>query len=107
EGAQTLAVLVPQPPDGFPAADDRLRSRLTELGDELRGERGEAVVVRTDGPRVVAAGIGERDRIDLDALPTAAAATGDALARAGGTLTWLLDESLPLSVPDQARAPVE
>src|SRR5207248_4818776 len=81
EGAgDALAVLVPEPPDGFPAVDRELRSRLEQLGAELRGARGEAIVVHVDGTRVVAAGIGARDRVDLDALRTAAAATASALA---------------------------
>ena len=45
--------------------------------------------------------------MDADALRTAGAAAAQALNRVGGTLGWLLDESLPLSLPDQARALVE
>ncbi|HEY4413142.1 MAG TPA: M17 family peptidase N-terminal domain-containing protein, partial [Gaiellaceae bacterium] len=96
--ADTLAVLVPEPPDGFGAGDAALRSRIAQVAadGELRGERREAVVLRVDGQRVVAAGIGVRDHVDLDALRTAAGAAAKALARVGGSICWLLDESLPL-----------
>ena len=50
-------------------------------------------------------GSGARGRVDADALRTAARGHAQALARVGGTLGWLLDESLPLPLPDQARGP--
>jgi leucyl aminopeptidase len=112
-GADALALVVSEPLDGFGGVDETLRARLAQLaaGGELRGERGEALLLHGNGelsaPRVVAAGIGDRDSVDLDALRTAAAVTAQTLSRVGGTLCWLLDESLPLSLPDQARALVE
>ena len=116
--ADALAVPVARPLDGFNGdgggiLDEKLRGRLAQLAEtgELRGDRGEALVLHLDGdlssPRVVVAGIGERDEVDLDALRTAAAATAQALSRVGGSVCWLLDESLPLSLPDQARALIE
>ncbi len=116
--ADALALPVARPLDGFHGdggriLDEKLHGRLTRLAEtgELRGNRGDALVLHLDGelssPRVVVAGIGERDDVDLDALRTAGAATAQALARIGGTLCWLLDESLPLSLPEQARALVE
>ncbi len=116
--ADALALPVALPLDGFGGdgariVDDKLRSRLTALAasGELRGDRGETLLLHVDGelqaPRVVAAGIGQRAEVDLDALRTAAAATAQALDRIGGTVCWLLDETLPLSLPDQARALVE
>ena len=84
--------------------------RLGESG-ELRGERGEAVLLHLDGeleaPRLVAAGVGKREEVDADALRTAGAAAAQALSRVGGTLVWLLDESLPVPLPEQAAALVE
>ena len=53
-------------------------------------------------PRLVAAGVGPRDRVDADALRTAGAAAAQSVARVGGTVLWLLDESLPLPLPEQA-----
>ena len=45
--------------------------------------------------------------MDADALRTAGAAAAQALSRVGGTLVWLLDESLPVPLPEQAAALVE
>jgi leucyl aminopeptidase len=110
-----LAVPVAQPlgGDGARIVDGKLDGRLTRLTEsgELRGERGEALLLHTDGelgaPRVVAVGLGERENVDADALRTAGAAAATALARVGGTLGWLLDESLPIPLAEQARALVE
>ena len=103
-----LAVPLAQPLDG-----EQLGGRLKELAasGEFRGERAETVVLHTagdlDAPRVVLTGLGSRTDVDLDAFRTAAAVAAQALARVGGTLGWLLDESLPVPLPDQARALVE
>jgi leucyl aminopeptidase len=110
-----LAIPVTRPLSGEGAriVDEKLGGllrRLTESG-ELRGERGESLLLHTNGalesPRVVAAGLGERDELDADAFRTAGAAAAQSLARVGGSLLWLLDESLPLSLPEQASALVE
>ena len=99
--ADALAVTVAQPPAGN--LDPRL-SRLVETG-ELRGNRGEAVVVHGDGERLVAAGVGEDG--DADALRTAGSAAAQALSRVGGTIAWQLDETLPMPLPEQAAALIE
>ena len=114
-GADAVALPVAQPPggDGAKIVDDRLGGRLARLGEsgELRGDRGEAVLLHLDGeldaPRLVAAGVGKRDDVDIDALRTAGAAAAQALSRVGGTLVWLLDESLTVPLPEQAAALVE
>src|SRR5262249_19210106 len=73
---------------------------------ELRGERGEAVLLHLNGeleaPRLVAAGVGKRDEVDADALRTAGAMTAPAPSRVGGTLVWLLHETPPVPPPQQA-----
>ena len=110
-----LAVPVTRPLSGEGAriVDEKLGGLLRQLGEsgELRGERGESLLVHTNGaldaPRVVAAGLGKRADLDADAFRTAGAAAAQSLARVGGTLCWLLDESLPLSLPEQAAALVE
>ncbi len=110
-----LALPFAQPVGGEGAriVDEKLSGRLTRLAEsgELRGERGEALLLHTDGdldaPRVVAVGLGERADVDADALRTAGAAAATALARVGGSLAWLLDESLRVPLPEQARALVE
>jgi leucyl aminopeptidase len=112
-----LAILFPEGSDalsnGARELDARLEGRLQRLADggELKGELGTTVVLHTDGAldvrRVVVAGIGGRDELDSDALRTAASAVANRVADVGGTLAWQLDESLPLSLEEQARAIVE
>lgn len=113
--ADALALPVAQPlgGEGAKIVDEKLGGRLAKLGEsgDLRGERGEALLLHLNGeleaPRLVAAGVGRRDDVDADALRTAGATTAQALARTGGTLVWLLDESLPVPLPEQAAALVE
>jgi leucyl aminopeptidase len=115
EHADAIALPVAQPLGGEGAriVDEKLGGRLARLleSGELRGERGEALLLHLNGelqaPRLVAAGIGPRESVDLDALRTAGAATAQALARVGGTVLWLLDEELPVPLPEQAAALVE
>jgi leucyl aminopeptidase len=110
-----LAVPVSKPLSGEGAriVDEKLGGRLAALAasGELRGDRGDAVLIHTDGaldaPRVVAAGLGDREELDTDAFRTAAAAAAHALRRVGGTLCWLLDETAPIPLEEQARALVE
>src|SRR5438094_6596817 len=89
--------------------DGRL-ARLVESG-ELKGEAGKALLLHLGGelqaPRLVAAGLGRRDEVGVDAFRTAGAAAARAASRAGGTILWLLDESLPLPAADQARGLIE
>jgi leucyl aminopeptidase len=115
EQADTLALPVAQPLGGEGAriVDEKLGGRLARLAEsgELRAERGEAVLLHLNGelssPRLVAAGIGPRGAVDADALRTAGAVTAQSLDRVGGALLWLLDESLPVPLPEQAAALVE
>jgi leucyl aminopeptidase len=100
--ADALAVLVAQPLDGI---DERFAG-VAATG-ELRGDRGEALVLHSDGMRVVAVGVGKLEDVDRDALRTAGAAAAHELSRVGGTLAWQLDERLPLSLDEQAAALVE
>jgi leucyl aminopeptidase len=113
-----LAVPIPEDDegrlsDGARVLDERLRARLARLAEdgELRGELGRTVVLHTDEEskirRVVAAGIGRVDALDADALRTAAASVARSADDVGGTVAWLLDEKLPLSLDEQARAVVE
>src|SRR5438552_7214143 len=99
--------------NGARILDERLRGRLQRLTQEgeLRGELGKTLVLHTDGElkahRVAAAGIGRIEDLDADALRTAAASVARATAEVGGTVAWLLDETLPLPLDEQARAVVE
>ena len=89
--------------------DGRL-ARLAETG-ELKGEAGKALLLHLGGelqaPRLVVAGLGRRDDLGVDSFRTAGAAAARAASRAGGTILWLLDESLPLPPADQVRGLVE
>ncbi len=113
--ADAVALPVAQPlgGDGATIVEEKLGGRLAKLleSGELRGERGDTVLLHLNGeleaPRLVAAGVGKREEVDADALRTAGATTAQALARVGGTLVWLLDESLPVALPAQAAALVE
>jgi leucyl aminopeptidase len=113
-----LALAVPEDDegplsDGRKVLDEKLRGRLRRLVEdgELRGELGRTVVVHTDGEmrarRIAAAGIGKAGEVDADALRTAAASVVLAIQDVGGTIAWLLDETLPLPLEEQARAIVE
>jgi len=99
--------------DPTPSSDGDLQQQLQQLADdgELRGELGRTVVLHTNGAstarRVVVAGVGKRAEVDADAVRTAAAAVARRLRDVGGTLAWTLDDSLPLSLDEQARAVVE
>ena len=99
--------------NGARILDERLQGRLRRLAEdgELKGELGKTVLLHTDGElnarRVVVAGIGKLDELDSDALRTAASAVARRVADVGGTVAWILDESLPLPFEEQARAIVE
>jgi leucyl aminopeptidase len=101
------------PSNGASQLDDRIEAQLRRLatGGELKGDLGKTVVVHADGEsnlrRVVVAGVGKRSELDADAMRTAASAVVRGIADVGGTVAWLLDDSLPLSGAEQARAIVE
>ncbi len=105
--AQTLAVPAPDDaPMRAAGLDGGVADRLRLVADsgELRADPGEAVVLRGEPIRLIAAGVGGAD---ADALRTAGATVARALARVGGTVAWALDPELPASLPEQARAVVE
>src|ERR671931_1898846 len=113
--ADTLAV--PLTEEGLSesarAVDGALDGLLRQLSEEgeLRSELGYATVVHVRGKlpakRIAVAGLGEHDRIDADAVRTAAAAVAQEAREFTTSLAWALDASLPLSVEEQARALVE
>lgn len=92
-----------------PGLDDALRTQLAPLvhSGEITGEFGEATIVHVgDGPvrRVALAGLGKSHRIDGDSVRTAMTAAVRKGTRVGGTVAWLVDDSLPVSAEEQARA---
>src|SRR5580765_5902072 len=90
------------------SALDGLLGRLAGDG-ELRGQAGRTAIVHVDGKlgtgRVAVAGLG--DRLDADALRTAAAAVAHETSAFAETLAWVLDDSLPVPAEEQVRAIVE
>jgi leucyl aminopeptidase len=112
-GPPDALALVLTEDDSTPRSDAGVGEQLQQLaGDgELRGELGRTAVVHTNGDsaprRVVVAGVGKRSDVDADAIRTAAAAVTRRLRDVGGTLGWTLDDTLPLSLDEQARAVVE
>ncbi len=111
--SDVLAVPVAKGANGENVGDEKLAGLLARLAadGELSGELGTAIVLHTDGElhprRVVAAGVGPREAVDADAIRTAAAAVVRAAEANRGTVAWILDEALPLPLPEQARAVVE
>src|SRR5213592_3355286 len=89
---------------------DGLLSRLADEG-ELQDELGRAGIVHVDGklraPRIAVAGIGPHDRVDADALRTAAAAVARKTGEYAERIAWAIDDALPLSPAEQARALVD
>jgi leucyl aminopeptidase len=112
ESPDALALVLTED-DSTPRSDGGAAEQLRQLADdgELHGELGRTVVVHTNGDaaarRVVVAGVGKRSEVDADAIRTAAAAVARRLRDVGGTLGWTLDDSLPLSLEEQARSAVE
>jgi leucyl aminopeptidase len=86
-----------------------LLGRLAADG-ELSGKLNSAPLVHVNGglqaARLALAGLGAPDQVDADALRTAAATVIRA-ADFAGSVAWLLDDSLPLTPPEQARAIVD
>jgi leucyl aminopeptidase len=114
--ADVLAVTVADGDGELPAAarslENGLASRLRELAaeEDVARETGRtAVLVPDDGNvrRLVAVGLGPADELDTDSLRTAAASVAEATERVGGTLVWPLDDALPFSPAEQARAVVD
>jgi leucyl aminopeptidase len=113
DGSPDALALILTEEDSTPRADAGVADQLQRLASdgELHGELGRTMVVHTNDDsaarRVVVAGVGKRSDVDADAVRTAAAAVVRRLRDVGGTLGWTLDDSLPLSLDEQARAVVE
>src|SRR5919201_3934693 len=109
------APLLASEPANKPVADlnERLGGLLARLVDEgeLSGKLNSAPILHVVGDlgadRLAVAGIGPRDTVDADALRTAAATVARDTRDYASTVAWLLDDSLPVSAPEQARAIVD
>jgi leucyl aminopeptidase len=87
-----------------------LLERLVAQG-EAAGKLKTAPLVHLNGElkaaRLAVAGLGARDALDADALRTAAGTVAREAREFAVTIAWLLDDSLPLSPAEQARAIVD
>src|ERR671936_813365 len=95
------------------ALNERLGGLIAKLVEEgeLSGKLKTAPILHVDGElnaaRLAIAGIVARAGIDADAVRTAAATVARETRDYASTVAWLLDDSLPLSPPEQARAIVD
>jgi len=105
--ADVLAL--PVGPKGLSALADGYGAERVAEEEDVAAEAGRTAVLYPNGDvqarRVVLVGLGPAAEIDADTLRTAAAAVAEATERVGGTLAWVLDDSLPH--PEQARALVD
>jgi leucyl aminopeptidase len=116
---ETDVLAVPMPHDGGslrgPAAaiDESFGGLLTQVAaeEEVGAAIGRTAVLHPNDElkarRVVAVGLGPGEDVDADAVRTAAGRVAAAAERVGGTLAWVLDESLEVAPAEQARAVVD
>ncbi len=88
-----------------PPSGDTLRAAIS--ADRTAAALGQVTIHTEGGLTTAAVGAGPLERLDADALRTAAAAVAARMASTHRSLVWQLDESLPLSLDEQARAVVE
>jgi leucyl aminopeptidase len=110
--ADVLAI--PVGPGGLPGNAASLDGRLAALAaeEDVAAEAGRTAVLYPDGDksaprRLALVGLGPAADLDADTLRTAAAEVARKTERVGGSIAWLLDDSLDLSHTDQARAVVD
>ncbi|MEP6910418.1 MAG: leucyl aminopeptidase [Actinomycetota bacterium] len=108
--ADVVAVAVG--PSGLPKGANGLDERVSKVAEEedVAAEAGRTAVLHLDGDgprRVVLVGLGPKAELDEDTLRTAAAAVAKETKRVGGSLAWLLDDSLGFSPSKQGRAVVD
>jgi leucyl aminopeptidase len=101
-------IAVPVGPNGVPESARSLDGVTRVAEEEALAERVAATaVLYPEGPtrRIVLVGLGPANELDADTIRTAAASVAGAAERVGGTLAWMLDDSLPRA--EQARAVVD
>jgi leucyl aminopeptidase len=93
---------------GVARLDERLGGALARAAadGEATGRLNSSALLHANGTRVALAGVGAAEAIDADAIRTAAAAVVRA-ADFAGSVAWLLDPELDLSLAEQARAVVD
>ena len=111
--ADVLAVTVAGDAQLPAEVEDALAVRLRAVAaeEDVAALIGRTAVLHANGDlpakRVVAVGLGPAAQVDADAIRTAAARVAKASERVGGTLAWFVDDTLPLSADEQARAVVD
>jgi len=103
--ADVLAI--PVGPSGIPAGGDVQGAARIAEEEDVAAKAGRTAVLYAEEPskRFVLVGLGPADELDADTMRTAAASVAGATERVGGTLAWVLDDSLPRE--EQARAVVD
>jgi leucyl aminopeptidase len=103
--ADVLAI--PVGPNGIPAGGDVQGAARIAEEEDVAARAGRTAVLYAEEPskRFVLVGLGPADELDADVVRTAAASVAGATERVGGTLAWVLDDSLPKD--EQARAVVD
>ena len=105
-------VAVPVGPAGLSELGAALENAARVAEEEaIAGEVGRTAVLYPDGDgrtrRIVLVGLGPANELDADTLRTAAAAVAHKADKVGGTLAWLLDDTLDIPPAEQARALVD
>ena len=109
--ADVLAI--PVGPAGLPAIATVLDGRSAKVAaeEDVASKVGRTAVLYPDGGartrRLVLVGLGPSAELDADTLRTAASSVAKETKRVGGSIAWLLDDSLGLSQEEQARAVVD
>jgi leucyl aminopeptidase len=106
EPPEADVLAVPVGPDGLQAGIGGDAAARVAEEEDLASEAGRTAVLY-DGParRVVLVGLGPKEELDADTFRTAAAAVAESAERVGGTLAWMLHDSLTHG--EQARALVD
>jgi leucyl aminopeptidase len=97
--ADVVAVAISGPPPAELGIAELLAA------EAFQPDAGAATLLHRDGRRIAVAGLG--DEIDADAFRATAAAVARLTERIGGSLAWILDDSQPVPVEEQARAVVD
>ena len=102
DGLTADVVVVPVAEGGDPPRGASERVRELVSSGEAGTEFGAVAVTVVDGQRVVIAGLGRR--ADADAVRTAVAGAARETRRVGGTLAYVVNDSLAIDAAEQARA---
>jgi leucyl aminopeptidase len=106
EPPEADVLAIPVGPDGLPTGAGVDAERQVAQEEGLASEVGRTAVFYEGPGRRVVVGLGPKEELDADAIRTAAAAVARATENVGGTLAWLLNDTL-IELREQARAVVD